>query len=89
MSARLFARPEKHPDEMPDATLHALGFRKSRSPHGPDLHWTHPRNPGVFFYHILTPAMVAEALIEAGHAEFRVRVAKHIAEVDMSEKEEA
>jgi len=88
MSARTFAGPEKHPDEMPDAVLSSLGFKRERSPHGPGEYWTHPRNPGVFFYHIITPAMVTEALIETGHAEFRARAAKYIAGVEMSEKEE-
>ena len=81
----------QHPSEMPSDILHSLGFRLGRSPHGPPdsecRYWFHQRAPGVFYYHILTPDQVAEALIEVGHAEFRRRILGVVADIDMREPE--
>lgn len=73
----------KHPDEMPDDILLSLGFEKKENPYRDEKDWTHKRGAGKFYFHILTPEQVMEALIEIGHCEFRRRAAEVLSSIDM------
>ncbi len=61
---------DKHPSEMSDEILYSLGFVK-KPYDGGEEYWTHKRADGKFYFHVLTPNQVADALIEIGHSEFR------------------
>lgn len=61
----------KHPSEMADDILWSLGFIKKENPYSDGEAWTHQMGAGKFYFHILTPKAVAEALIEIGQNEFR------------------
>jgi hypothetical protein len=64
------ANGSKHPSELPDDTLRALGFEQKRNPYTDGLAWTHGRSGGVFYFQVLTPEQVSRILIEIGHHEF-------------------
>ncbi len=70
--------------EMPAEILEALGFRKKSDEMRFDgEYWTHERSCGQFYFHILTPAAVSDALIEIGHNEFRRRAGAEISSINM------
>lgn len=79
------SKETKHPSEMADDILLSLGFLKKESPYSDREAWTHQRGVGKFYFHILTPEMVAEALIEIGHCEFRRRAVAAISSIDMDD----
>jgi hypothetical protein len=59
--------------EMPEEVLLSLGFIKRESPYG-GLHWTHQRDLETFYYYILTPEMVTDALVNIGQKEFKRKI---------------
>jgi len=73
----------KHPAEMSNEVLLALGFRLKHTPEGTERRWTHPRNGGKYYCHIMTPGAVEDALIQIGRREFRLRAEAEIASIDM------
>lgn len=71
---------------MSKEVLVSLGFAEKTNPHDPSLvAWTHRRSSEHFYYHILTPGAVLEALIKIGHDEFRTRAKEALDRIDMAE----
>ena len=71
-------------EEMSEEILLALGFVMKKDPIMGELCWTHSRGKS-FYYHILTPEMVTEALIDIGIEDFRENAIEYFSSVLQSE----